>query len=323
MHPRTQFIIGLALLFSAILLLKLNLDIGQKTGVEASLIPWLNTTDEKELDDVTASGNDYALQRINPPNMPLFAGLAGEEAPMDNFDVRERLDRELLVNGYWHSNTLQLFKLAYRHFPTVESILEREGVPDDFKYLALIESGFRPDAVSPAGAEGFWQFLSSTGRQFGLEVNNEVDERYHLEKSTVAACKYLKQAKEKLGSWTLAAASYNVGMARLSNQMEEQHVENYYDLHLNPETDRYVFRILAIKEIFENPNKYGFYLDEGDLYATVAHKEVVVTEPIPSLIDFAREHNTTYRKLKILNPWLRARHLMNTGDKEYVILIPV
>ncbi len=254
--------------------------------------------------------------------LPIPDGLnfAGEPVPVDNFEVRERFDRELLVNTYWQSQTLMFFKRAHRWFPLIESILEEEGVPDDFKYLALIESGLM-NVVSPAGASGYWQILQSTGRELGLEVNTEIDERYHVEKSTRAACKYLKDAHKRYNNWTLAAASYNMGRAGLNRQLSNQRTGNYYDLWLNDETSRYVFRILAIKTIFENPPAHGFHFSEQDLYPPLDYYTVRVDTTINDLVAFAHHHQITYKELRTLNPWLRRTSLPNRSGKEYEIMI--
>ncbi len=272
-----------------------------------------------------AENNEKTLfvfeSKFSPVKIPGNVDFAGEKVPLNIFDVHERLDRELLVNTYWHSNTFQNFKNAYRYFPVIEKILAEEGVPDDFKYLALAESGLK-NVVSPSNAVGVWQFLKDTGIQFGLEVNDNVDERYHLEKSTRAACKYLKTAKENFGSWTMAAASYNCGMARLRKVSEEQKSNSYYDLYLNEETSRYVFRIVALKELFSNPQKYGFYFNESDLYEPHSVKTVVVDTSVTNLVDFALKHKTNYKTLKLLNPWLRQPKLNNASRKLYEIKIP-
>jgi membrane-bound lytic murein transglycosylase D len=254
--------------------------------------------------------------------MPANINFAGEAAPMDNFLVREFLDRELTSNTYFHSSTIMLMKRANRWFPVIEPILAEHGIPNDFKYLALIESGLE-NVVSPAGAVGVWQFLTHTAREYGLEVNSGIDERYNLEKSTHAACRYLRDAFERYNSWTLAAAAYNGGNSRITNALEKQRVHSYYDLFLNQETARYVFRILAIKSIFEQPESYGFMLNKQELFPPVPVKTIVVTETVPSLIDFAIEHNTNYKTLKYFNPWLRQDYLPNNSRRTYHVKIPV
>jgi hypothetical protein len=247
---------------------------------------------------------------------------AGETVPIDNFDVYERLDRELLRNAYYHSNTLIILKRTNRFFPVIEKILAENGVPEDFKYLAVAESDLS-NAVSPSGAKGVWQFLEATGKAFNLEINDDVDERYHLEKSTEAACKYIKSMKEKFGSWTMAAAAYNTGETRLAKEKEVQRTGNYFDLNLNPETSQYVFRILALKEIMSNPKEYGFLIEEAEKYAPLDnYKTVEVNETIANFGDFAKEQGTTYRMLKVYNPWLVSTSLSNSSKKTYEIRIP-
>lgn len=252
---------------------------------------------------------------------PIQADFAGEKTPLQITDVRERLDRELLINANLDATTALIIKRANRIFPTIEPILQKYGVPDDFKYLAVIESGLT-NATSAAGAKGIWQFMPDTAKESGMEVNDIVDERYHLEKSTEAACKYLQAAKNKLGSWTLAAASYNGGMGGLSRKIEEQKVTDYYDLALTEETSRYVFRILALKEIMKNPEKYGFNLFPSDLYPKLATKTIEVDSTINDLADFAKTQGINYKILKLHNPWLRDKKLVNLTKKKYEFEIP-
>lgn len=253
---------------------------------------------------------------------PAEVDFAGEKAPLNVADVRERFDRELLVNANLHATTQLIIKRANRVFPVIEPILQRYGVPDDFKYLAVTESGL-VNAVSPAGARGVWQFMPETGKERGLEVNDLVDERYHLEKSTEAACKYLLDAKAKFGSWTLAAASYNGGFNGVNKQITFQGVDNYYDLLLTEETSRYVFRILALKEIMKNPAMYNFNLQPHELYPVIPVKTVEVTTSIPDLAAFAKEQGINYKILKIHNPWLRDRSLTVKPGKAYTVEIPL
>ena len=262
--------------------------------------------------------NDYNVYAVP---MPENINFAGELVPIENPDIRERMDRELLVNTYWQSNGLLLFKRAHKYFPVIEPILKEEGLPDDFKYLAVIESGLT-QAVSPARATGFWQILKTTGREYGLEINQNIDERYHIEKSTRVACKYLKDAKERLGTWTLAAAAYNAGNAGISKQLTRQNAESYYDLLLGQETGRYVFRIAAMKEILSNPKKYGFNFRKKDLYDHIPTFNVLVEEPITDFNEFAAKYDINYKILKLHNPWLREAHLNNASGKEYLIQIP-
>jgi membrane-bound lytic murein transglycosylase D len=262
--------------------------------------------------------DQYGIYALPLPDSLYFAG---ERVPMEQSDIRERFDRELLVNTYWQSQTLLFFKRANRWFPLIDRILEEEGVPSDFRYLALIESGLM-NVVSPAGATGYWQILQGTGRELGLEVNGDVDERYHVEKSTRAACKYLKDSKERFGSWTLAAAAYNMGNAGVTRALANQSVMDYYDLHLNEETSRYVFRILAIKTIFSDPAGYGFHFRNHDLYPPLDYYTVKVDTTINDLVAFALHHETTYKELRRHNPWLRSYKLPNRIRKVYEIKIP-
>lgn len=246
---------------------------------------------------------------------------AGEPVPLDLYYVREGLDREILVNTYWHSNTILLLKRAHRFFPVIEPLLKKNNIPDDFKYIAVIESGLM-NVISPANAAGFWQFLDNTAKQYGLEVTPEVDERYHLEKSTEAAGRYLRNSYDKYRNWTLAAASYNAGAGRISREVERQKVDNYYDLYLNQETTRYIYRILALKMIYENPTAYGFYLRGRDLYPQMETQSVGVSASIDDLITFAANNKVNYRILKEFNPWLRSDKLTVTGGKTYQIQLP-
>lgn len=280
------------------------------------------TNDGPSADDNIKLSNSTVAQKVLAIEVPSKMDLAGEAVPLELYDVKERMDREMLVNTYWHSNSLQLFKLAARSFPVIEPILKEQGVPDDFKYLALAESGLR-DVVSPANAAGVWQFLKHTARDYDLQVDGEVDERYHLEKATVAACRYLKQAKEDLGSWTLAAASYNSGIPRVKKLMETQLVTSYYNLYLSEETSRYVFRILAMKELFNNPERYGFYLDSTDLYMPLEYKIVTVDSTINDLPLWSVQQGTNYKTMKLMNSWLREPYLTNKAGKAYEIKVPM
>ncbi|MDX5321372.1 MAG: transglycosylase SLT domain-containing protein [Bacteroidota bacterium] len=255
------------------------------------------------------------------PKLPSDLNFAGEPAKMDDTDVKERLDRELLVNTFWHSNTILMLKRANKYFPVIEPILEKNGVPDDFKYLCMIESGLA-NVVSPSNAAGFWQFLSSTGKTYGLEINSEVDERFHLTKATEAACAYLKSNKERLGSWTLAAAAYNMGENGVERQLQSQGVSSYYDLHLNTETARYLFRILAAKEIYSHPEAYGFQLEDEALYTPIPTRSVEVDSAVANWPEFALEQGTNYKYLKVLNPWIASRSLKNKDRKKYTVLLP-
>ncbi len=253
--------------------------------------------------------------------MPEKIDFAGEITPLGISDVKERFERELLVNANLDASTLLIIKRANRAFPVIEPILAKYGVPDDFKYLAVIESGL-VNAVSPAGARGVWQFMPDTAKERGMEVNEMVDERYHLEKSTEAACRYLIDAKNKFGSWTLAAASYNGGVTGVNKQIEMQKVRSYYDLLLNDETSRYVFRILALKEIMMQPDRYGFVIIPSDLYPVLPTRKIEIDSSITDLASFALAQGINYKVLKIHNPWMRDKKLLNPNKKKYTIEIP-
>lgn len=269
---------------------------------------------EKEVVEVKKEKSvNYFPQKIN---------FAGEQAPLEIEDVKERLDRELIVNMNYHSYTTLAIKRANRSFPIIEPILKKNGVPDDFKYLAVIESGL-VNVVSKAGARGVWQFMPETAKDMGLEVSATVDERYHLAKSTQAACDFLLNAKAKFGSWTLAAASYNRGLVGVQNLLNFQKETSYYDLYMNEETGRYLFRIMALKEIMEAPVKFGFEIDGKEKYSIIATKKVVVKESIDNLVTFAKKQGTNYKILKIYNPWLRSVKLENSDRKKYEIEIPL
>lgn len=263
--------------------------------------------------------NSYGIYAVP---IPKHISFAGEQPPLNDPDVHERLDREIHVNTYWQSNSLLLFKRANRYFPIIEPILKKYGVPADFKYLVLIESGLT-NAVSPSGAVGFWQIMKGTAEEYGLEINAEVDERYHLEKATEVACNYILDAKSKFGSWTLAAASYNMGMRGLQNQLSRQSAANYYDLHLNHETSRYVFRMLALKAIMEDPKMYGFHFRPKDLYPPLKTKTITIDSAVADFAAFANIFDLSYKTLKYHNPWLRQSYLTNKTRKTYEISIPV
>lgn len=280
----------------------------------------INAVQEAPSDEVQEKKmiNDYNIYALPMPENLEFAG---EPVPVEIPDVHERMDRELLVNTYWQSNTLLLIKRANKYFPVIEPILAEYGVPDDFKYLAVIESSLT-NAVSPAGARGFWQIMEATGKEYGLEINSNVDERYNIEKSTRVAAEYFLKSKERFGSWTLAAAAYNAGNYGVDKQRERQDVVDYYDLLLGEETGRYVFRILALKEIMENPGKYGFNYRHKDLYAPIPSYKIVVDTPVTDFAKFAKDFGINYKILKIHNPWLREAHLNNKSRKEYLIELP-
>ncbi|WP_139856449.1 lytic transglycosylase domain-containing protein [Aequorivita sinensis] len=262
--------------------------------------------------------NDYNVYALPIPEKLDFAG---EEVPLHNPDIRERIDRELLVNAYWQSNGLLLFKRANKYFPLLEPLLEKYGLPDDFKYLAVAESALEYKS-SPAGASGIWHFMKGTGLEYGLEINDYVDERYNLEKATMVAAEYLKKSKKRFGSWTMAAASYNAGVGGMNKQINRQKETSYYDLLLNDETSRYVFRIIAIKEIMSNPKKYGFNFREKDLYQTIPTYKVMVDTPVEDWAEWVKPYGINYKILKIHNPWLRDTYLKNASGKEYFVEIP-
>ncbi|MDO6492110.1 MULTISPECIES: lytic transglycosylase domain-containing protein [unclassified Cellulophaga] len=278
-----------------------------------SVIPQL-----KEDVDVVTPENGYKVTSID---IPADLNFAGEAVPLTDPEVMERIDREFLVNTYWQSNALLLMKRANKYFPIIEPILAKNGVPDDFKYLAVAESGLQ-NVVSPAGATGFWQIMRATGKEYGLEVNSNVDERYHIQKSTEVACKYLKKYKNKFGNWTLAAASYNAGAGAINKYLTQQKVDSYYDLLLGQETGRYLFRIMAIKEILSAPEKYGFEISEDEMYKAVPSFTVDLDVPVSNFADFANEYEINYKILKRHNPWLREPHLNNNSRKKYTIEIP-
>ncbi|UII75510.1 lytic transglycosylase domain-containing protein [Flagellimonas sp. HMM57] len=259
--------------------------------------------------------------RISAIEIPEDLNFAGEPVPLDDPEVMERVDREFLVNTYWQSNALLLMKRANKFFPIIEPILAKNGIPDDFKYLAVAESALI-DVASPKGAAGMWHFMKATGKEYGLEVNANVDERYHIRKSTQAACEYINKWKKRFGTWTLTAATYNAGPGGIKKYMDIQKVDDYYDLLLGQETGRYVFRIMALKEILSNPEKYGFEVEKDDLYKAVPTFSVEIDEPVASWADFAKEYEINYKILKRHNPWLREPHLNNASRKKYVIEIP-
>ena len=264
---------------------------------------------------------DPSSFKVHALHVPSQVNFAGELMQLDEDDLMERMDKELLVNTYWQSNTLLMMKRANKFFPQIERILKEEEVPDDFKYLALIESGLE-NLRSPAGAKGFWQILRTTGREYGLEVNSNVDERYNIELSTRMACAYLKKAKERLGSWTLAAASYNRGIAGIIRILKKQQADNYYDLLLGTETKRYMFRILAVKEIMQAPERYGFFVEDAQLYSPLEYRTVAVDTAITKIARFSKQMGVNYKTMKIYNPWLLQNHLNNKSRKLYHIALP-
>ena len=255
------------------------------------------------------------------PEIPAAVPFCGKLVDITRYDMRESYDRELSSFTYFHSTTMLLIKRANRYFPVIEPILKANGIPDDFKYLAVIESSLDPRVKSPARAVGMWQLLEGTAKEFGLTITPTVDERCDVAKSTEAACRYLNSAYKKYGDWAAVAAAYNGGMGRISGELTKQDAESSFDLWLVEETTRYVYRIMAIKQIFENPAKYGFVMRARGLYKPIACDEVKVSADIQSLADFAKEHSVTYADLKRFNPWLRDRKLATQG-RTYTILVP-
>jgi len=272
-------------------------------------------------DTSTTSVNETLPNTVVSPPIPESVFLAGEQVPLESFSVREKLDKELIINTYRHSSSILYLKRASRWFLIIEPILEEHSIPNDFKYLAVIESGLT-QAVSPAGASGFWQFMKKTAPEYGLEVTSTVDERYHVEKSTHAACQYLQESYEKFGNWALAAASYNMGMTGVEQRLEAQGVDSYWELHLNSETARYVYRILAVKEVLSKPETYGFQLTENDVYHPHEVRKVVITANIENLSEFALNNGSNYRELKELNPWLIKESFVATPGKIYTVYFP-
>ena len=277
-------------------------------------------------EDNTAMHNeiayDHSPQEISALSIPEKFEFAGEIIDLGRHDLRERFDRELMAFTYMHSTIFLLIKRANQYFPIIEPILKKNNIPDDFKYLAAIESYLSPRAASPAGAIGVWQFLADTARECGLEVNKEVDERLHLEKATNAACRYLQSSYDMYGDWMTTAASYNAGRRRISIGLEEQKAENYFGLYLNEETSRYVFRLMAAKEVMSNPKKYGLHLKKEDFYHTVRTKEVDINAPVKNWADWAKANETDFVQLKYFNPWIRNMKLDNLSKKTYKVKIP-
>ncbi|MBR4300840.1 MAG: lytic transglycosylase domain-containing protein [Bacteroidales bacterium] len=278
-------------------------------------------TDKSDEDAIytQALKNDY---RIYSPVLPDTLKFAGEKVPLDVYYVREGLDREILSNMYWHTNTILNMKRAYRFFPVIEPILKRHNIPDDFKYLCVIESNLM-NVTSPAKAQGYWQFIKATGKKYGLEISEEIDMRNSLEASTEAACKFLKALYNQFGSWTLAAAAYNCGENGLQRQLNLQEVDNYYDLRLNSETARYVYRIMAMKLIMQNPQDYGFHLRYKDMYPQLPYRTAELKGQNVDLYQFAKEHNTTYKMLREMNPWIITNKLTNKANKTYTVRLPI
>lgn len=268
------------------------------------------------------SSNFPQNYKIVTPAIPSEISFCGEQVPLDNFEVYERVEREFIVNTYWHSLTILTLKRANRWFPVIEQILKKNNIPDDFKYLSVTESTLL-NVTSPANAVGYWQFLKSAATEYGLEVNSEIDERYHVEKSTEAACKYLQKAYDIYGSWTMAAASYNMGMSGINEQLGRQKTNNYYNLVLGEETSRYVPRILATKIMMQNPKEYGFDIKEDKLYPPLETYIVNVDSSVKSWADFAKSFGLNYKIIKLYNPWLRENYLTNKYKKSYQIQLPI
>lgn len=261
------------------------------------------------------------IQNVVIPKLPAEASFAGERVPLEYFDVRESLQREMLIINYWHGSLSYIVQLSGRYKDLICKILKEEGVPEDFFYLCVAESSLQP-ATSPANAKGYWQFLAGTAKEYGLEVSAQVDERYNWEKSTRAACKYFKKAYAKYGNWTLAAASYNVGMANINSRIGYQSIDYYYDMQLPLETARYVYRAIAFKTIMNNLSEYGFNISPEDMYKPIEYKVVEVSGRIENWSDFAREHKTNFKMIKMFNEWIRSNHLHNPHGKTYKVWVP-
>lgn len=274
-------------------------------------------------ENIAPDNNNFSqTYKVFSVPLPDTMSFSGEKVPMNHFGIRENLEQEMLVNTYWQSQTLLMMKRAHRYFPLIEQILKRNGVPEDFKYLALAESGFSYK-VSAVGASGFWQFMKSTGEAYGLEISKDVDERYNIEKSTEAACRYFKEGYAQFHSWTLVAASYNMGLGGIAHELDKQRQNNYYDLELNTETARYVYRILALKALIGSPKQYGFYLKNSELYNQLPTVVVPIDSTIDNLADYAISKGIDYRILKMLNPWLLTDKLPDADRRMYAITIPI
>ena len=291
--------------------------------VVLTIITFVCATDK---DSASTSYNEKIQANLNVPHVyspkiPETMDFCGEKVPLDIYYVRESLDREMIVNTYGHTSTLLYLKRAHRYFPIIEPILKRNGIPDDFKYLCVIESGLT-NATSPAKAQGFWQFMKTTGQKYGLEVTDEIDMRNNLEAATEAACKFLKVLHNNLGSWTAAAAAYNCGEAGLSKNMEKQSIESYYDTRLNSETSRYIYRILAVKQIMKHPQEYGFFLRPTDLYPSLPTRTATLSGQNVDIYAFAKENGCSYKVFRELNPWITTEKLTNKSNKSYTVKLP-
>lgn len=305
-----NFWLKLASTFTALCLLWLIISLFSFSGSKKD-----SSTDKKYIEEFYSRYAVYAVQ------LPDSLSFADEKVPLEYFDVYENLDREFLINTYWHSQVFLFVKRAFRYFPIIEPILKQNGIPDDFKYLCVAESGLS-NVVSPAGASGFWQFMKPTALKYGLEVTDEIDERYNLEKSTKAACVYLKDCYNYYKDWALVAASYNAGMGGIDNQLKKQKVSSYYELLLNDETSRYVYRIIAIKTIMQSPLNYGLHFRKKDLYPPIPTENIIVDSTITDLASFAINKEINYKLLKYFNPWLRQNTLTNAQSKKYILKIP-
>ncbi|WP_346236554.1 lytic transglycosylase domain-containing protein [Niabella insulamsoli] len=285
-------------------------------GACFSVMALLSFKNGNEQDEKIASAQLYKA-----PALPESMSFAGEMVPLERWEIKEQLDRELTYNFFQPQNLVYILKLSERFFPEIEPILQKNNVPDDFKYLCVAESNLQ-NLISKVGATGFWQFMSGTAPGYNLEVSGTVDERYHVSKSTEAACKYLKQAYNRFGSWTAAAASYNCGMGGYNKRVTQQGSKNYYDLVLPEETNRYIFRILTFKYLLENAATLGYDISESYRYQKPATKTVAVSQTIPNLVTFARNNGTSNKVLKTLNPWLRAHSLTVKAGHQYTLLLP-
>jgi len=307
MKPRTRSI--------AYFVAGLSIGIVVVTGVALKKIDPATTAVE-----VSADGRPQ--YQWHAPALPASIDFCGEPVPLDKWEVREKLEREVLVNSYLHGSQLYILKLSGRYFPIIEERLKANNIPDDFKYVCVAESALQQNALSGVGAASFWQFMKDTGPRYGLEINDEVDERFHVVKATDAACMYFKDAYAKFGSWTAAAASYNCGQAGYANQAEFQQATNYYDLIFPDETNRYLFRIIALKHLLTHAKAFGMIIEPSEEYKPLRSRTVVVDKTIPNLTDFAKENGSSYKMLKIYNPWLRAHKLTVKPGKKYEILFP-
>lgn len=272
----------------------------------------------QKIQELTAAAieNHFVVPEV--PNEIIFAG---DTISFKDLDLKERMDNELVINNFWHSNTIMMMKRSNRWLPVMKEIFRAENVPEDLVYISVIESGLQ-NVTSPRGAKGFWQFMERTGDEYGLIINSQMDERYHVEKSTRAACQYLKTANEKFGSWILAAASYNLGMYGMADNLKRQKVDNYFDLSLNSETARYIFRLMAIKLVFENPSNYGFYINNESLYPQYKTKDVIIDTSIPNLYEWSIEHGITIKILRRLNPWIKGKDFIVEDGEVYTFKIP-